>query len=273
MNLASIPESQILDEITYPYIYVPHLEGSGTTIHDRSGTLPDKTLQGTTGGTEWNELHNGFTNQGDNYVLYNGDGEDAVIDTSTGNRRLLISYWILTGQAPNTSEYVFSAGAINNANEALGGFAVRAHTNGRPMFNWRWQVADGSGAGLDVLLMPSSTPSNGVLHHILFDIDLGGTVGGSVYVDGVLSFTRAEFDTTDKADGFPIPDRLVMGGKFNSPSTYDGFINGATTPSNSRYHSMFIGRPPTVADGGATGQTIASDLYKRKGGLGRSLIA
>jgi len=263
MKLGIKDPALILPQITYPAVFIPLLDGNAT-VKDRTGTIADITATGTMTNV-FDVLAKGFQWAGDNDITSTDAAMLSIMDTSTGNTRLLISLWYEAVNAPvGGSEWMLDCGASNAANNADGGFGARLGTNGRPVFIWRWKVADASGAGADVSLQPTSAPSYGVQHHVLFDIDLGATVGGDIYIDGALNFSVNEFDTTDKADGFPAGLKLAIGAGLTGSLTLQTWMNSApTTPSGCKTHSYFIGRPPASVDAA----TVAVDLYRAQGGM------
>lgn len=269
MKLGIKDTALTLLNITYPAVFIPLLDGVAT-VKDRTGTIPDITATGTLTNA-FDVLAKGFQWFGDNDITSIDAAMLSIMDTSVGNKRILISFWYESVNAPvGGSEWFIDCGGSNATNNAAGGFGIRLSTNGRPNFLWRWKVADGSGAGADISLQPTATPSYDVQHHILLDIDLGATVGGDIYVDGALNFSVAEFDTTDKADGFPAGLKLAIGAGLTGSLTLQTWMNSApTVPSGSKTHSYFLARPPLTLNAAV----IANDLYRAQGGqLVESLI-
>lgn len=260
--------SLILSQITYPIAFLKFHEASGTSIADAAGTLATATMQGTTAGI-WANPHLGVTWSGDGYVLFNDAAAQSLINLASGNQRLLVALWMRWAAAPAAAaEDIISAGATNNTNEALGAWGVRLGTNGRPNFMHRFK---GPSAAVDISLQPSTTPSTGALHHVAFDIDLTGTPGGTVFIDGAENYTVANF-SGPVSQGLATPDRLYVGCRWDSSTGPTQFANGASpTPSGLIINSLLIARPPTsmVADI----PSIIADLAKsHSGDLVESLI-
>lgn len=259
--------SLIADQIAYPFAFLKFHEAAGTAIADVAGTLATATMQGTTAGI-WANPHLGVTWSGDGYVLFNDAAAQSLINLAAGNQRLLVALWMRWANAPApAAEDIISAGATNNTNEALGAWGVRLGTNGRPNFMHRFK---GPSAAVDISLQPGATPSTGALHHVAFDIDLTGTPGGTIFIDGAENATVANF-SGPVGQGLATPDRLYVGCRWDSSTGPTQFANGATTPSGLIINSLLIARPPVTMVGDIP--TIISDLAKSRGGdLVESLI-
>jgi hypothetical protein len=123
-----------------------HGTGSNFTVRDQFGTLPDKTVQGTTTNI-WTDTVNGLVFSGDNHVEYSAE-EAAILNLAGFAGRLLIAFDLapIANGTTSSAEYTFGFGRfLNTGASSANGSIYGVYTTTRvPQLKYREQAsADG----------------------------------------------------------------------------------------------------------------------------------
>lgn len=251
------------------------LHGTGTdyTVRDAFGTLPDKTVQGTTTNI-WTDSKNGLVFSGDNHIEYTAD-EASILNLAGFSGKLLIALDLapITNGTPSSAEYLFCFGRFLNtgASSANGTIYGAYPTSRTPQLKYRNKGASDSSALTEQNFVGGAYGGDGtnpVRTHLAWLMDFDSAAPTVTrYVNGAVTGTNTlVLDGVDRFTPNSAYDKLLIGKRhFGSTANTPDSGLGSASPNATgiRMDNFTIVRSDDMTAERAA--KIVQSLYRFKG--------